>query len=216
LSNTRILDSIPHYFWVAFSSLQYLNLSNNHIHGKIENSLTNPISFLTLDLSSNHLHGKFHFLSNEVQWLDHSSNSFSSMNDFLCCKQFEKFNLFLLNLASNNLSGKIPDCWIKWSTLMDVNLQSNHFVGNMPSSMGSLVWLESLNIRNNSLSGIFSITLKRNNQLISLDLGENNLSGTIPTWIGERLLRLKILRLRSNNFSGYIPNEMCDIIFLQV
>ncbi|ESW24278.1 hypothetical protein PHAVU_004G116600, partial [Phaseolus vulgaris] len=215
MSNTRISDSIPSYFWEAFSFLQYLNLSNNHIHGKIENSLTNPISFSVIDLSSNHFHGKLPFLSNQVIWLDLSSNSFSSMNDFLCCKQFKKFNLYLLNLASNNISGKIPDCWIKWSNLMDVNLQSNHFVGNMPLSMGSLAWLESLNIRNNSLLGIFSTALKKNNQLISLDLGENNLSGTIPTWIGERLLRLKILRLRSNNFSGHIPNEICDMIFLQ-
>ncbi|KAK7364330.1 hypothetical protein VNO80_12894 [Phaseolus coccineus] len=215
MSNTRISDSIPPYFWEAFSFLQYLNLSNNYIHGKIENSLTNPISFPILDLSSNHFHGKLPFLSDQVEWLDLSSNSFSSMNDFLCCKKFNKFNLYLLNLASNNLSGKIPNCWIKWSNLMVVNLQSNHFVGNMPLSMGSLVWLESLNIRNNSLSGIFSTTLKKKNQLISLDLGENNLSGTIPTWIGEMLLRLKILRLRSNNFSGHIPNEICDMTLLQ-
>jgi len=215
LSNTRILDSIPCYFWEVFSSLQYLILSNNLIHGKIENSLKNPIPVLVLDLSSNHLHGKSPFLSNQVQWLDLSSNSFSSMNDFLCCKQFEEFDLNLLNLASNNLSGKIPDCWIKWPNLVDVNLQSNHFVGNMPSSMGSLVLLQSLNIRNNLLSGIFPTTLNKSNQLISLDLGENNLSGTIPTWIGERLLKLKILRLRSNNFSSHIPNEMCNMVFLQ-
>ncbi|XP_027925463.1 receptor-like protein EIX2 [Vigna unguiculata] len=215
MSNTEILDYIPPYFWEALYSLEYLNLSNNHIQGEIENSPTKPLSFLTLDLSSNHLHGKLPYISNQVQWLDLSGNSFSSMNDFLCCKQFKKFNLHLLNLASNNLSGKIPNCWIQWPELMDVNLQSNHFVGNMPSSMGSLASLESLNIRNNSLSGILPITLKKNTQLISVDLGENNLSGTIPTWIGERLLGLKILRLRSNNFSGHIPNEICNKTFLQ-
>jgi len=215
MSNTGILDYIPRYFWKALYSLEYLNLSNNHIQGEIENSPTKPLSFLILDLSSNHLHGKLPFISNQVQWLDLSGNSFSSMNDFLCCKQFKKFNLNFLNLASNNLSGKIPGCWIQWKELMDLNLQSNHFVGNMPSSMGSLARLQSLNIRNNSLLGILPITLKKNTQLISLDLGENNLSGTIPTWIGESLIGLKILRLRSNNFSGHIPNEICNMTFLQ-
>jgi len=215
MSNTGILDYIPPYFWKALYSLEYLNLSNNHIQGEIENSPTKPLSFLILDLSSNHLQGKLPFISNQVKWLDLSGNSFSSINDFLCCKQFKKFNLNFLNLASNNLSGKIPGCWIQWKELMDLNLQSNHFVGNMPSSMGSLARLQSLNIRNNSLLGILPITLKKNTQLISLDLGENNLSGTIPTWIGERLLRLKILRLRSNNFSGHIPNEICNMTFLQ-
>ncbi|KAG2384804.1 uncharacterized protein HKW66_Vig0118960 [Vigna angularis] len=215
MSNTGILDYIPHYFWEACYSLEYLNLSNNHIHGKIENSLSNPISVWTVDLSSNHLHGKLPFFSSQVARLDLSSNSFSSMNDFLCCKKIEEFNLYNLNLASNNLSGKIPDCWIKWPNLINVNLQSNHFVGNIPLSMGSLAWLQFLNIRNNSLSGIFPTAMKKKNNLISLDIGENNLSGTIPAWIGEKLPRIKILRLRSNNFSGHIPNGICDMIFLQ-
>ncbi|WVZ15027.1 hypothetical protein V8G54_012593 [Vigna mungo] len=213
--NTGILDYIPHYFWKACYSLEYLNLSNNHIHGKIRNSMSNPISFVVVDLSSNHLHGKLPFFSSHVKWLDLSGNSFSSMYDFLCYKQIKTFDLNLLNLASNNLSGEIPDCWIQWPELIIVNLQSNHFVENMPLSMGSLVWLESLNIGNNSLSGTFPTALKKNNNLISLDIGENNLSGSIPTWIGEKLPRIKILRLRSNNFSGHIPNCICDMIFLQ-
>jgi len=44
--------------------------------------------------------------------LDLSSNSFSkSMDDFLCKNQDKKMGLVLLNLASNNLSGEIPNCW---------------------------------------------------------------------------------------------------------
>ncbi|KAG2384806.1 uncharacterized protein HKW66_Vig0118980 [Vigna angularis] len=39
MSNTGILDYIPHYFWEACYSLEYLNLSNNHIHGWMARSL---------------------------------------------------------------------------------------------------------------------------------------------------------------------------------
>ncbi|RZB61733.1 Receptor-like protein EIX2 [Glycine soja] len=217
LSNTGIFDSIPTQMWEALSQVLYLNLSRNHIHGEIGTTLKNPISIPTIDLTSNHLCGKLPYLSSDVFQLDLSSNSFSeSMNDFLCNDQDKPMRLEFLNLASNNLSGEIPDCWMNWTLLVDVNLQSNHFVGNLPQSMGSLAELQSLQIRNNTLSGIFPTSLKKNNQLISLDLGENNLSGTIPTWVGENLLNVKILRLRSNSFAGHIPNEICQMSHLQV
>ncbi|KAL2577759.1 hypothetical protein AAZV13_16G156400 [Glycine max] len=217
LSNTGIFDSIPTQMWEALSQVLYLNLSRNHIHGEIGTTLKNPISIPTIDLSSNHLCGKLPYLSSDVFQLDLSSNSFSeSMNDFLCNDQDKPMLLEFLNLASNNLSGEIPDCWMNWTSLVDVNLQSNHFVGNLPQSMGSLADLQSLQIRNNTLSGIFPTSLKKNNQLISLDLGENNLSGTIPTWVGENLLNVKILRLRSNSFAGHIPSEICQMSHLQV
>ncbi|KAL2967306.1 hypothetical protein AAZX31_16G167900 [Glycine max] len=217
LSNTGIFGSIPTQMWEALSQVWYLNLSRNHIHGEIGTTLKNPISIPTIDLSSNHLCGKLPYLSSDVLQLDLSSNSFSeSMNDFLCNDQDKPMQLEFLNLASNNLSGEIPDCWMNWTSLVDVNLQSNHFVGNLPQSMGSLADLQSLQIRNNTLSGIFPSSLKKNNQLISLDLGENNLSGSIPTWVGENLLNVKILRLRSNRFGGHIPNEICQMSHLQV
>ncbi|XP_028206787.1 receptor-like protein EIX1 [Glycine soja] len=217
LSNTGIIDSIPTQMCEALSQVLYLNLSHNHIHGEIGTTLKNPISIQTIDLSSNHLCGKLPYLSRDVIQLDLSSNSFSeSMNDFLCNDQEEPMQLEFLNLASNNLSGEIPDCWMNWTFLVDVNLQSNHFVGNLPSSMGSLSELQSLQIRNNTLSGIFPTSLKKTNQLKSLDLGENNLSGSIPPWVGEKLSNMKILRLRSNSFSGHIPNEICQMSHLQV
>ncbi|KAL2577747.1 hypothetical protein AAZV13_16G155200 [Glycine max] len=217
LSNTGILDSIPTQMWEALSQVMYLNLSHNHIHGELVTTLKNPISMQTVDLSTNHLCGKLPYLSSYMLRLDLSSNSFSeSMNDFLCNDQDKPMKLEFMNLASNNLSGEIPDCWMNWTFLVDVKLQSNHFVGNLPQSMGSLADLQSLQIRNNTLSGIFPTSLKKTSQLISLDLGENNLSGTIPPWVGEKLSNMKILRLRSNSFSGHIPNEICQMSLLQV
>ncbi|RDY03216.1 LRR receptor-like serine/threonine-protein kinase FLS2, partial [Mucuna pruriens] len=217
MSNTQISNSIPTWFWETFSQISYLNLSQNHIHGELGTTLKNPISINTVDLSTNHLCGKLPYLSNDVYRLYLSSNSLSeSMDDFLCKQQDKPMQLRLLNLASNNLSGKIPDCWVNWPILVVVNLQSNYFVGNLPPSMGSLADLQSLQIRNNSLTGTFPTILRKNKQLIVLDLGENNLSGTIPTWVGEKLLHMKIIRLRSNNFSGHIPNEICHMNLLQV
>ncbi|XP_027922966.1 receptor-like protein EIX1 [Vigna unguiculata] len=217
MSNTRILDSIPYSFWKTLSQASFLNLSHNHIHGELQTTLKNPVSIITVDLSANKLSGKFPSLSNDVGFLDLSSNSFSkSMDDFLCKGKEKPMKLEFLNLASNNLSGEIPDCWDIWPYLLYVNLQNNNFVGNIPQSMSSLIELESLSIRKNLLSGTFPTILKKTNKLILLDLGENNFSGTIPTWVGESFLHMKVLILRSNRFSGHIPNEICDMSLLQV
>ncbi|KAK7270853.1 hypothetical protein RJT34_26337 [Clitoria ternatea] len=217
MSNTGISDSIPTWFWEPFSQASYLSLSHNHIHGEPSNTLKSPISIASVDLSSNHMYGKLPYLSQDVYAIDLSSNTFSgSMNDFLCNEKYKPMHLEFLNLGSNNLSGKIPDCWTAWPNLVDINLQSNYLVGNFPPSVGSLVWLESLQIRNNTFSGIFPLGLKNNSKLISLDLGENRFTGSIPEWVGEKLLNLKILRIRSNNFWGHIPKQLCDMSCLQV
>ncbi|XP_057718510.1 receptor-like protein EIX2 isoform X1 [Arachis stenosperma] len=218
LSNAGISDSIPIWFWETSHHYYYLNFSHNHIHGKLPKELKIfESSDGTVDLSSNHLHGNLPFVSVTLFWLDLSHNSFYGLlMDFLCQKPEKPKWLRILNLASNNLSGEIPNCWRMWPRLVDVNLESNYFIGSLPSSMGSLSDLQYLRIRNNTLAGKFPVSLKENKELILLDLGENNLTGNIPRWVGESLVNLKFLRLRSNNLSGNIPNGLCDMKFLQV
>ncbi|MED6210448.1 hypothetical protein PIB30_064217 [Stylosanthes scabra] len=213
VSDTGISDSISTWFWKTSPNF-YLNFSHNHIHyGSL------PPKFLgtIVDFSSNHLQGNLPFVGTEVIWLDLSHNSFSgSITDFLCQKPARVNELQILNLASNNLSGKISNCWRMWPDLLEVNLESNYFTGSLPSSMGALSSLEYLRVRKNTLSGKFPTSLKRNERLISLDLGENNFTGEILGWVGEKLTILKFLRLRSNNFSGNISKKLCDMKFLQI
>ncbi|XP_071926960.1 receptor-like protein EIX1 [Coffea arabica] len=73
-----------------------------------------------------------------------------------------------------------------------MHLNRNKFVGKLPSSMRSL----------------------RNLQI--LDLGDNGLTDIIPTWIGERLSKLKFLRFQSNNFHEVISDELCLLSSFQV
>ncbi|XP_040866322.1 receptor-like protein EIX1 [Glycine max] len=219
LSNLVYLDlggTIPTFLGNLRNSreidLKYLYLSINKFSGNPFESLGSLSKLSTLLIDGNNFQGVVNEddLANltSLKEFDASGNNFTLKD--------KPMQLEFLNLASNNLSGEIPDCWINWPFLVEVNLQSNHFVGNFPPSMGSLAELQSLQIRNNLLSGIFPTSLKKTSQLISLDLGENNLSGCIPTWVGEKLSNMKILRLRSNSFSGHIPNEICQMSLLQV
>ncbi|KAK7380310.1 hypothetical protein VNO78_32818 [Psophocarpus tetragonolobus] len=121
--------------------------------------------------------------------------------------------LFRLDLSTNQLEGTIPTSLGNLCNLRDDLAISG---GSLPPSMGSLAELNFLRTRNNSLSSTFPTILKKTNKLIFLDLGENKFSGTIPTWVGESLLNMKILLLRSNKFLGHIPKGMCHMSFLQV
>jgi len=48
---------------------------------------------------------------------------------------------------------------------------------------------------------------------VILDLSKNKLSGNIPNWIGKDI---KVLQLRSNEFSGGIPLQICQLSSLFV
>ncbi|XP_027922961.1 receptor-like protein EIX2 [Vigna unguiculata] len=215
MSNTGILDSIPSWFWETFSQVSFVNLSHNYIHGNLGATLTIPISMDVVDLSANNLCGQLPPISRGVAFLDLSSNSFyKSMDNFLCNNDDNV--MWFLNLASNNLWGEIPNCWMFWPNLVYINLQSNNFVGNLPPSMGALESMEFLQLGNNSLSGTFPTSLMENELLTLLDMRGNKLVGTIPKWVGEKFLNMRILCLSSNICSGHIPNEICKMSLLQV
>ena len=216
ISNTRVSDAIPLSFWNLSSQFIYLNISHNQIYGEIPQI---PLIFSTpsiLDMGSNHFKGPLPCISSNLSYLDISNNLLSgSIFHFLCYKMNESKNMKFLNLGKNFLSGKISNCWMKWQSLLALNLGNNNFSGAIPASIGSLINLRSLHLYNNRFSGKFPL-LKNCRDLFTIDIGENEFVGSIPLWIGHRLSRLKILSLRSNNFLGQIPKELCTLTSLQI
>ncbi|XP_038882430.1 receptor-like protein EIX1 [Benincasa hispida] len=218
LSNTGISGMVPHMFWSFpnpnFSS-SYLNLSHNQLSGRVPSFV---LTFSNIYLASNKFHGSLPRISSNVLEFDLSNNSFSGNLDHFLCHSRETNQLNLLFLGHNRLSGRIPDCWSKWTSLMLVKLNNNDLSGNLPNSMGSLTQLMSLNLRNNNLIGEISShsPLQKCFQLMSLDLGFNAFRGSIPPWIGTNLSNLVLLGLRSNQFSGLIPHQLCNLSSLQI
>jgi hypothetical protein len=98
-----------------------------------------------------------------------------------------------------------------WKGLVVLNLANNNLSGKIPSSVGSLFLLQTLSLHNNKLYGELPVSLKNCSMLKFLDLGENRLSGEIPAWIGESLSSLMFLSLQSNEFIGSIPPHICQL-----
>ncbi|MBA0802124.1 hypothetical protein Gohar_012453, partial [Gossypium harknessii] len=179
---------IPTWFWNMSSNLSYFNIFRNQFQGNIPDLLTMTQPSVLIDLSCNNFTGSLPLLSSNVTAIDFSFNSLSgSMSHFLCHKLNEPMKLEILNLGHNLLSGKIPECWKKWSRLVGIKLCDNNFSGKIPGSMGALTLLQSLHVRNNSVVGEIPSSLRHCGELVTVDFGSNQLSGDIPGWMGERL-----------------------------
>ncbi|KAL7126908.1 hypothetical protein ABFS83_14G218200 [Erythranthe nasuta] len=192
LSSTGISGNVPSWFW----KIQFLNLSNNQLHGNIP-VLSDGNGFRFLYLRSNQFSGSLPQIPANMLELDLSNNSFSGgLSHFLCemITTDEPYGTLILNLGGNQLTGEIPDCLRKWSSLLYLNLGNNFLSGAIPISIGSLTEL----------------------RLVKIDLADNELDGSIPSWMGMSISNLKFLILRSNKLSGEISSYMCHLNTLQI
>ncbi|XP_062080029.1 receptor-like protein EIX1 [Humulus lupulus] len=190
ISNSRIEDSIPNWFSIQSTKLNFLNPSSNKLHGSIP-----------------------YYLSN-VKILDLSYNRFNNLTTLLC----EPVNgtTKLLDISNNMLYGTLSDCHWNLKSLIVLKLDKNNLSGVIPRSIGSSYGIQYLFLGHNNFSGNLPSSLKNCTQLRVLDVKANRLKGNIPAWLGERLTNLIFLRLKSNNFYGVIPSSMCHLQFVQI
>ncbi|KAJ8442747.1 hypothetical protein Cgig2_011017 [Carnegiea gigantea] len=215
ISNTGISDTIPTSLWNLFSSnLNYLNVSNNDIHGVLPNLSLNSGSANTIDLSSNRIEGAIpSFLGNATTLFLNDNKFYSSMAFF--CPKFEVYVNFL-DLSNNLLSGELPDCWQGFKYLSALRLDNNNFSGNLPPSMGALNRLSYLSMRNNSFNGELQISVHNWTELLVLDLEFNSFTGHVPVGIGSSLSSVLVLVLGNNRLSGTLPLSLCGLSNLQI
>jgi len=206
ISGSRISDTIPNWFWnLSNSKLELLDLSHNKMSGLLPDFSSKYANLRSIDLSFNQFEGPLpHFSSDTTSTLFLSNNKFSA--SFRC--DIGSDILRVLDLSNNLLTGSIPDCL---RGLVVLNLASNNFSGKIPSSIGSMLELQTLSLHNNSFVGELPLSLRSCSSLVFLDLSSNKLRGEIPGWIGESMPSLKILSLQSNGFSGSIPPNLCHL-----
>ncbi|CAH9134981.1 unnamed protein product [Cuscuta epithymum] len=211
LSKTGISGEVPSWFW----EIRVLNLSHNHLYGEIPPIIGLPNEYMYL--SSNQFSGSLPQISHAMKELDLSNNSLSSGTSHLLCGSSAKaYDLEILHLGGNQLSGKLPDCWMKWPALKYLNIGNNAMFGSIPNSMGFLSNLQSLNLYGNRFSGDIPFQMQNCTELVKMELSENDLDRNIPTWVGKKLLKLKFLILSSNKMKGEIPREICELSSLQI
>ncbi|KAL4012346.1 hypothetical protein IC575_029446 [Cucumis melo] len=132
-------------------------------------------------------------------------------------------HLNYIDLSLNNFEGApIPYFFgmltsVRLESMLVVDLANNNLHGKIPTTIGLSTSLNILKLENNNLHGEIPESLQNCSLLTSIDLSENRfLNGDLPSWIGVALSKLRLLNLRFNNFSGTIPRQWCNLHFLRI
>ncbi|XP_013744517.2 receptor like protein 24-like [Brassica napus] len=209
-------------FLKTFQKLEFIELSNNRIKGKVPEWLWNLPRLTTFSISNNLFNG----FEGPTDVMVNSSmkNIFLEQNCFegaipvlpvsirMLSAKFNKFtgsiprsicncrSLTHLKLPYNNLTGPIPQCL---SNLSVVTLRKNNLEGIIPDVFYIGSPLRSLDVGHNRLTGKLPRSLQNCSSLEFLSVDHNMIEDTFPFWL-KALPNLQVLTLSSNKFYGSI------------
>ncbi|KAI3474229.1 hypothetical protein Pfo_029017 [Paulownia fortunei] len=174
-------NSIPNDIGNFISYASFFSVSNNKLTGGIPTSICNATFLQVLDLSGNALTGSIP-----------------------PCLPKKNWNLGVLSLGRNNLSGSMPDTFSVNCSLKTLDVNQNVLKGKIPGSLVNCPSLEVLNIGNNMIEDTFPCMLMKTRLRVLIlrsnkFYGDLQCSGAIQGWPN-----LQIMDISTNNFSGDI------------
>ncbi|XP_027352901.1 receptor like protein 21-like [Abrus precatorius] len=179
LDGNSLSGSIPSGFFDM--TLEYVDISNNHLVGKLPSVVRNWAYLETLSLSNNRLEGSIPPSLAELDFLVYLDISHNNLTGSV--PSFVNSSLSYIHLSNNRLSGLSKSMFSKNSYIVMLDLSYNEITGSITEMIQDLV----------------------NARLNILIMKGNQFTGHLPQQICQ-LVDLSILDLSFNNFSGAIPN----------
>ncbi|QCD94329.1 LRR receptor-like serine/threonine-protein kinase FLS2 [Vigna unguiculata] len=193
LQGNQINGTIPDLS--AFSALMSLDLSNNHLNGKIREDSNLPFHLETLSISSNFLEGGIpRSFGNAcaLRSLEMGDNRLSVEFSMIIhhLSGCARYSLKELYLRMNEINGTLIDLSI-FTSLRVLSIGENKLSGKILKNIQFPPQLEDLDIQSNSLNGVFTDCHFVNvTKLSYLDLSNNPLTLTFTqNWVPPFQLR---------------------------
>ncbi|XP_037411682.1 receptor-like protein 9DC3 [Triticum dicoccoides] len=197
--------------------LQTIDLNNNLIEGKIPRSLSNCQGLELFDVGNNQIIGSFPSWLGVLPRLRVLVLRFNQLNgtirDFKGDHTINNYfaNLQILDLASNNFSGNLPEGWFNELKAMMENVSDGGEVLGHETYSGARFYQDTVTITFKGFDLSFTKILSTFN---AIDFSNNSFDGPVPESIG-RLVALRGLNMSYNNFMGQIPFQYRNLSQLE-
>nr|XP_015881856.2 receptor-like protein EIX2 [Ziziphus jujuba var. spinosa] len=166
-------------------------------------------SLLNLDLSQNHLVGKLPQWLSQLKTLVGLSLARNELNGTLPESLGQLPDLSYLDVSSNHLMGIVTEThFSKLGKLNLLSLSSNSFTVNISSSWVPPFQLWYLDMHSCHLGPSLPAWLKSQKQVRTLDFSDANISGSIPNWFWKHSSSLSWLNVSYNLLEGRLPSPL--------
>ncbi|KAL8227298.1 hypothetical protein R6Q57_017130 [Mikania cordata] len=201
LGANNFFGDVPHWIGEDLPWLYALSLTSNNFFRTIPSQLCQLVNLQILDLSINNLYGTIPSCLNNITSM--VQNGFSPHQNVHYFTSPDKIEY--VDHAMIKWQGIVREFGINIGLLKIINLSSNNLTGKIPDELTDLHKLIALNLSNNTLFGEIPPKIGQMKELLILDLSRNNLSGGIPPGMSEMTL-LNYVDVSYNNLTGTIPS----------
>lgn len=207
ISHNNLIGPVDLLFAPSVISLDASH--NNFTHIKPFTKYKSSHSLTSFDLSNNLISQEFATLfvnkPRNLEEIDLSNNAIRG--SIQTSEQFDFLRRLIV--ASNELSGALPNLPSKFPNLVDLDLSSNMITGSIDGGLTNHFILKTLDLSGNMLTSFDDAAVLSNLlQLTHMDLSDNELGPTIPREIGKLNDKLIMLDLSNNKFVSTIPSEL--------
>ncbi|XP_044471585.1 receptor-like protein 1 isoform X1 [Mangifera indica] len=208
------------------SNIRQVHLSRNRLRGQLKDVLYfNSSTLKVLDLSHNHLEGKIPNWIEKLSSLSYFTLSNNNLEGELPTQLCNLRKLRLIDFSQNNFYGKIPSC-LNFTALYEGNENDESLIYELSNTYADIPYYviagfsvedapvmireneESIQFTTKRIS--YSYKAKMLPFMSGIDLSCNQLFGEIPHQIGN-LTMIHTLNLSHNNLTGSIPKTFSNL-----